>query len=130
MRLTSALVALAALTTAVHARGFADSCHDYTIDSNGYLKATCAVPNAADKTTQINLSNCLGNAGGRLQCQVNGGAMGSCRRCFFGGGKASVPPPPPAEMECDCGDGQGGWPTSWIDLNNCVSNTFGTLTCP
>ncbi|KZW02684.1 Cyanovirin-N [Exidia glandulosa HHB12029] len=130
MRFTSALVTLAALATAVHAGGFADSCKDYTVDSNGYLKATCAVPNASGKKTEIDLNNCLGNASGHLQCQGNGQALRSCERCFLGGGKASSTPPPPAQMQCTCGNGSGGQLVSWIDLNVCVTNDHGNLRCP
>ncbi|OBZ68624.1 hypothetical protein A0H81_11463 [Grifola frondosa] len=78
---------------------------------------TVAMAGTATVSSSVDLNQCVGNIGGTLECWPNGGNYyNSCNSCKLQNGDI---------LSCDCGSG-----TTLKELNNCVSNRNGQLTCP
>ncbi|KAB5589145.1 putative effector protein [Ceratobasidium theobromae] len=122
--LSTPLVALAVASavTIVQAAGFfATSCRpNFGIlgTSNVTLFANCRNRAGSYADTTLDLNRCLVNYGGQLSCQANGSFALSCSDCFVDDR---------AVMYCLCDP----WKKSraMINLNDCVGNNDGVLTC-
>ncbi|KAI0318790.1 Cyanovirin-N [Amylostereum chailletii] len=100
---------------------FGATCSGESLASGHILFATCGDGHGGEPTSSIDLNKCVTNSGGTLECQVNGGFAGTCNTCSIESGTT---------LACDCGDGHGGYPHTVLNLNNCLSNKNGQLTCP
>ncbi|KAF7299524.1 CVNH domain-containing protein [Mycena indigotica] len=103
--------------------GAGGNCNDWGI-SGTVLSALCRNDQGSFQNARADISLCVTNAGGRLACQVNGGAGGSCN--FFNlkqeGNRVLI------SAHCGTGDG-GNHETDDFDLNNCFSDSNGALSC-
>ncbi|KAJ6532517.1 hypothetical protein B0H19DRAFT_965858, partial [Mycena capillaripes] len=101
------------------------SCNTWQIIPNtADVAASCADVGGARHDARISLGQCLGNANGVLHCQSGGGAGASCT--FFGitqsGSSVFI------SSHCTTANG-GNQETDNFNLNNCLSNNNGVLTC-
>lgn len=113
---------------APRAAGFGNSCEGIHIIGNGgelELAATCSNDGGGNNgEVTVPLSQCLINFNGDLFCdpESGGGAMGSCDGCFLDGTAVTV-------MTCTCERDNGGTDLTTVDLNECIGNNDGFLTC-
>ncbi|KAJ7284144.1 hypothetical protein C8J57DRAFT_1294621 [Mycena rebaudengoi] len=103
----------------------AASCTLWTIIPNtANLRASCDTRTGAHHITEIEISSCVGNQDGHLGCQKNGGAGGSC--VFFGIQFSSNS----FTISAHCTNRAGGITTTDnFDINSCLTNDNGNLTC-
>ncbi|KAL7926529.1 Cyanovirin-N [Trichoderma austrokoningii] len=122
MKFSSTLVSLI-LPMSVHVLGqnFADMCSNITFSAPSTLKADCLDGEGTHViTSTIDLYKCLGNSNGVLQCLANGHFLASCNKCTLQDGTI---------FACQCRNGKQQVAMSWIDLNDCINNGDGELTC-
>ncbi|KJA16832.1 hypothetical protein HYPSUDRAFT_91058 [Hypholoma sublateritium FD-334 SS-4] len=98
------------------AGGFSATCSNIFLPSNNFLQATCGDGHGGETTSELNLNACIGIAATELVCKANGdyAALG-CSGCEIVTGEF---------MECGCPGG-----ALIADLDDCVTNTGGILTC-
>jgi hypothetical protein len=83
------------------------------------LVAECADVGGHHHRASLNLNDCFTNSRGRLKWQRGGNFAPSSRHLrLVDDGNA---------LECECGDGEGGWTHNRKDLNRRISNDDGTL---
>ncbi|KAH7903966.1 Cyanovirin-N [Hygrophoropsis aurantiaca] len=92
--------------------------------SGGYLYATCTTDSGTESSTALNLDACVANYGGQLACAADGDFTASCdsASCELAAEDISV-------MECYCENGSGSEVASLVDLDSCISNDNGILSC-
>ncbi|KAJ7434723.1 hypothetical protein FB451DRAFT_1401153 [Mycena latifolia] len=105
--------------------GAAETCTLWTLVRNtANLLASCDDRTGAPHTTVIEISSCVGNQNGNIACQKNGGAGGSC--VFFDIEFTSNS----FTISAHCkNDGGGIVTTNHFDINACLTNDNGNLTC-
>ncbi|CAE6515616.1 unnamed protein product [Rhizoctonia solani] len=113
--LTAVGTAIFAVSGVQAAGNFAASCSNYYIRDNNFLWATCGNGNGGQTTSALNLNSCIGNDGRNLVCRANGNYATACSGCLIRTG---------TYMLCGCSSGSG-----IADLNECVANRGGLLTC-
>ncbi|KIM64735.1 hypothetical protein SCLCIDRAFT_114413 [Scleroderma citrinum Foug A] len=117
----SAALILATLSTRSSADSLSDwsyTCKDYYL-SNPVLYASCKQENGQYDNTSINLDKCVTNDNGVLYCGTNGDYSSTCSDCTFTG----------TTVVCDCKDSSQIVHSTSIDLNQCLTNSNGALTC-
>ncbi|EGN98838.1 hypothetical protein SERLA73DRAFT_181510 [Serpula lacrymans var. lacrymans S7.3] len=124
MQLTilSVLASLALFTPSVLTQGgFSSTCDNYYV-TGSVLYADCESVSGTYYATEVDLDYCLANNGGSLICSSGGSYSYTCSGCslesgtYFGCSACS---------DCtDCGTSSTG-----IDLDQCVSNDGGSLSC-
>ncbi|KAJ5591615.1 uncharacterized protein N7459_001984 [Penicillium hispanicum] len=101
---------------------FANTCQN--IDGSGTtLRAECPEhENGPMRSTTLDLNRCIKNSKGGLKCGKNGNYAGSCINCSIRGH---------ADFECQCrnADRDHKYVSAHIDLNKCISNSHGELSC-
>ncbi|RDW58128.1 hypothetical protein BP6252_13539 [Coleophoma cylindrospora] len=121
LRFISALLAIPA---SVLAGDYSKTCGQYSTDPNdNTVLANCGDGHGGYRDSRMDMNLCLGNSGGTLVAQNNGGYHDTCYACgpLFDG--------PTTTFSCICGDGKGGWPVTSIDLNSVLGNIDGYLWC-
>ncbi|KAJ7576163.1 Cyanovirin-N [Mycena floridula] len=104
--------------------GFASSCSGNSLNTgNAVFTSTCGNGNGGTTVTAIGLNGCIANANGALVARAGGGFSSSCTNL-----RISVPSG--TTLLASCGNGSGGTNTASIDLNQVLTNRFGSLTCP
>ncbi|KAJ5351743.1 hypothetical protein N7452_000717, partial [Penicillium brevicompactum] len=106
----------------VSASGFANTCEN--ISSSGTtLRADCLGAGTGQlQTSTIDINCCLSNSNGNLRVLtiISGGYSGSCKSCALQGSTG---------LTWQCRNTSGQFVTTTQDLNNCVTNSNGRLTC-
>ncbi|CAJ2509684.1 Uu.00g147100.m01.CDS01 [Anthostomella pinea] len=94
---------------------------------------TFLCPNDEGKTIQsiLNVNQCIGNQNGQLVLQAGGGFVAGCKwgQCAIGAFDSDRGYVNTALNCAECGDGQGNWVQSAIDLNDFVVNRNGLTMC-
>ncbi|KAJ5219741.1 hypothetical protein N7468_008945 [Penicillium chermesinum] len=116
------LLSLFAIAVSAGPSKFAQSCRD--IEGFGStLRAECQeYENGETRPSTIDLNRCIKNSKGSLKCGKNGNYEGSCINCSLRGH---------TDFQCMCrnvDEGHNYVPTH-IDLNKCISNNHGELSC-
>ncbi|KAJ6120088.1 hypothetical protein N7523_004368 [Penicillium sp. IBT 18751x] len=116
-----ALFSLLAIVVSAASK-FANTCR--SIEGYGSeLTAECQESeNGQLRETSIDLNRCLKNHKGSLQCGSNGNYQDSCINCVMIGY---------TEYQCQCRnvDQSHSYVPTTIDLNKCISNNHGELSC-
>nr|BAL02915.1 hypothetical protein [Pholiota nameko] len=125
----AALATALQLTAAINIREADDkaaaSCTDWSIIPNtATIAAVCRDSNGGSHNTNIPLSDCTGNQNGVIACQHDGGAGSSCIFSNIQFSSTFLT----ATASCLNRAGQRV-DTNNFDLNACLTNTEGTLTC-
>ncbi|KAH7930616.1 Cyanovirin-N [Leucogyrophana mollusca] len=102
------------------ASGFSSSCNSVSL-SGSILYADCRSESGNYAESALDTANCVANYDGNLSCASGGGYTGSCTNCALEAGTTY--------LLCDCKNGSGGDPASVIDLNTCITNSNGILSC-
>ncbi|KAB5589445.1 hypothetical protein CTheo_7113 [Ceratobasidium theobromae] len=110
---------LVAVSGVQAANNFGTTCNSITMTSNNVLRASCRKVNGSYSTSTLDLNRCVVNNSGNLGCQSNGNYAYSCNYCGLVGSGSTT-------MSCQCSPG-GHYTT--LNLNNCVGNNDGSLTC-
>ncbi|KZT07321.1 Cyanovirin-N [Laetiporus sulphureus 93-53] len=108
-----------------HGGGFSGTCSSWGGSYSQHvaeLQATCYDDHGAQDTTSLDLNNCIENHNGNLGCAWNGHFLGSCNVENSLGTGNTV-------LSVSCADGRGGMVSRSIDVNDCVSNSNGGLSC-
>ncbi|KAJ6480439.1 hypothetical protein C8R45DRAFT_1076476 [Mycena sanguinolenta] len=118
-------VATGAVVPPTPLAGAGITCNNWQIVPNtADVAASCADPSGARHDARISLGQCVANNNGALGCRSGGGAGASC--VFFGifqsGSSVFI------SSHCTTANG-GSQETDNFNLNNCLSNTNGALTC-
>ncbi|KIJ32215.1 hypothetical protein M422DRAFT_266015 [Sphaerobolus stellatus SS14] len=108
-------------SVSARAAGFAQSCSSWNL-SGASLRAVRTVGAGITRPTAINLNACIVNAFGTLRCQTNGGFSGSCTITSQVSTCNTL-------LTAMCGRGDGVRVPTQLDLNTCIGNTNGGLTC-
>ncbi|KAL6901393.1 Cyanovirin-N [Trichoderma evansii] len=95
-------------------------CVNATFNNPSTLQADCVDGNGQLRTSTIDLNECLENRNGILYCGTNGRFGASCEKCILQG---------EAIFECECSNVQKQVAKTFIELNSCVTNSNGKLTC-
>ncbi|KIM64762.1 hypothetical protein SCLCIDRAFT_1212824 [Scleroderma citrinum Foug A] len=112
---------LAALSTSGSADSLSDwshSCQNYYL-SGTTLNASCRKENGQYGNTSINLNQCVTNTNGVLYCGKNGDYSPTCSGCNLSG----------TSLDCQCKDKNQNEHSTSVDLNQCLTNNNGVLTC-
>ncbi|KAB5589404.1 putative effector protein [Ceratobasidium theobromae] len=117
--LAFASASLIALTGVQAADRFGDSCKDLRMISNNMLQANCRKRDGSYGITSLDLNKCVTNNGSFLQCQRNGNYATTCEYC-------SLVETAKTNLACRCSPGPR---YTVLDLNKCVGNNNGQLTC-
>lgn len=107
---------LAGLSNFAMAGGFSGSCSGLYING-GWLGANCGDGHGGSRWTGIDLNRFLGNIHGNFSWN-SGGFTGSARNC--GLSQDGI-------LWCQLGDGHGGWPERYINLNDRITNSWGNM---
>ncbi|KAH7909425.1 Cyanovirin-N [Hygrophoropsis aurantiaca] len=119
--ITQALISsitLLAIAPSVLAGGFASSCSNYGV-SGGELYGTCRRDDGSTGSTEINLNGCLVNSNGQVGCRKGGDYAATCSDCSFSG----------TTYTCECTNDDHKPVRSSVNLNDCITNDNGNLTC-
>ncbi|KAH7920965.1 Cyanovirin-N [Leucogyrophana mollusca] len=119
LQLLASCLVLFGASSAV-ASDFSASCKSISL-SGSILYADCRSESGNYAESALDTANCVANYDGNLSCASGGGYTGSCTDCSLESGTTY--------LLCDCKNGSGGDPASLIDLNTCISNTNGALSC-
>ncbi|KAB5588688.1 putative effector protein [Ceratobasidium theobromae] len=106
----------------VQAAKYASTCTATGLNGDNLMFASCQDATgleARKKTTVLDLNGCIVNRNGRLSCQANGRYDATCNGCFVSD----------TTMTCSC-EGRVSTITTSINLDDCVSNLDGVLSCP
>ncbi|EGN95706.1 hypothetical protein SERLA73DRAFT_186886 [Serpula lacrymans var. lacrymans S7.3] len=100
--------------------GFAASCSNIQL-SGSVLDATCVTDSGSTTATAIDLNNCVANYDGNLACAPSGSYSSSCDDCSL---------TDTTYLLCSCsGSSDGGDQPSGYNLDSCLGNNDGALTC-
>ncbi|KAJ7097199.1 hypothetical protein B0H15DRAFT_773636, partial [Mycena belliarum] len=102
------------------------TCDNWSLLPNtATLSASCANVNGNFVQTTIPISNCVANDNGNLNCRANGGAGSSCVFFNIQSALGSF-----FTISAHCTTASGGSNTvNNFDMNNCLTNQNGKLTC-
>ncbi|KAI6006274.1 Cyanovirin-N [Pisolithus orientalis] len=119
MRLLVVSLSFVAAATLCTAGDFAASCYNYYLENTEFF-ATCRTESGSDQSTSIDVNQCVTNDHGALQCvSANGNYADTCENCYLSG----------TNLDCVCGNGNGGTDSASVNLNNCIGNSNGVLVC-
>ena len=82
------------------------------------LSADCQNGNGKINRSTVNLNQLITNHLGHFQWQIDGGFYGSVQHCFIADA---------ATLNCELGDGRGGWHKDSLNLNTHITNSWGKL---
>ncbi|KAJ6475551.1 hypothetical protein C8R45DRAFT_1010339 [Mycena sanguinolenta] len=122
---TAVPVATGAVVPPTPLSGAGFTCNTWQIIPNtADVAASCADVNGARHDARISLGQCVANDNGFLSCRSGGGAGASCVffNIFQSGSSVFI------SAHCTTANG-GSHETDNFDLNNCLTNTNGALTC-
>ncbi|KIM66722.1 hypothetical protein SCLCIDRAFT_75972, partial [Scleroderma citrinum Foug A] len=97
---------------------FAYTCNSSSL-SGTMLTAYCQLKDGSYGWSSLDLNSCLVNTNGILYCSQNGDYGATCSSCSLSG----------TVLGCTCQDSQQAGQSASIDLNSCVTNNNGVLTC-
>ncbi|CAI0645010.1 unnamed protein product [Colletotrichum noveboracense] len=121
MRMNTLLSLLTAVPIAqVAAKDFSESCSGMSYFSTS-IKAFCfTADNEYSNDSSLDLRSCLANVGGQVVCRPSNPSFKFCD-CGLAGDKKT--------LNCRCTDASGTKKPSSLNLDTCLSNTDGKLTC-
>ncbi|KAF4926579.1 hypothetical protein CGCVW01_v002868 [Colletotrichum viniferum] len=122
MRMQTALsLVAAAAVQLVAAGGFSQTCCCMSYFSTT-LNANCENANyePTHESTDIDLTKCLANVGGKVVCRPGSPSFKFCD-CGLAGDKKT--------LNCQCTDSTGTKKATSLNLDTCLTNSQGRLTC-
>ncbi|KIM50845.1 hypothetical protein SCLCIDRAFT_110053 [Scleroderma citrinum Foug A] len=111
---------LAALSTHAANLIISSGCQ-YTSLSGSVLYATCQSSDGSDVSTSIDLNQCVANTNGNLFCSKNGNYSATCSGCGLSANAGY--------LVCTCNDYNQAGQYADIELDQCLTNSDGNLTC-
>lgn len=112
------LIALSTHCAANELDGFGYSCKDISLVNN-VLYSSCEGTDGSYISTSINLDQCVVNTNGNLSCSANGNYSSTCSNCYLSG----------KTLVCTCNNYNHVGQSASVNLNSCLSNSNGQLTC-
>ncbi|KAJ7195039.1 hypothetical protein GGX14DRAFT_575809 [Mycena pura] len=105
--------------------GAGATCHGWQLGTDT-VSATCGNGVGGEVTSTVSLNSCIANVNGVLVCSVGGDAAHSCSFTFM-----VVPDDADTVgLVGDCTNASGQSVSAGIDLNMCITNRGGFLSCP
>ncbi|TIC95575.1 hypothetical protein CH35J_007898 [Colletotrichum higginsianum] len=119
MHRSTILYALSAIVSLAYAGDFSKSCSSISFRSTS-ISASCDDKFGDSAGTNIDLTRCLANVGGRLVCRPSNPSFKFCD-CGLAGDRSV--------LNCRCTDSTGTKKPTSIDLDSCLTNDGGDLAC-
>ena len=99
---------------------FTETSKDIRVEEGAFLRATCTDDQGLPRDAKINLNDCIVNKFGHLGWRKNG-KFGYTSR------NMSLTIEEVTTLHCECDNGNGSWPSSFIVLDDAIQNIDGNL---
>ena len=101
--------------------GFTETSKDIRLEDGAVLRATCTDDQGLPRVATINLNDCIVNNFGHLEWRKNGNFNASSHNLSLTIEEEVT------TLHCECDNGHGSWPSSFIVLDDAIQNVNGNL---